>query len=110
MKLIKMIPVVLMGIVLSANVQAATTHENKFYNPEMTSNVECWMFDTNYLSNVAVTIEAWMFDENWLVEASDKSTLESWMLDEEYLAGENQEVESWMLDEGYLKHKCNNVN
>ena len=103
MKLIKIIPVVLMGLFLSANVRAANIHDEDLVNTEMAVNIESWMFDTNYLASVAQTVEAGMFDDCWLDQATEESAVERWMLDSDYLVNETQVVEPWMLDSGYFK-------
>jgi len=110
MKLIKIIPVVLMGLFLSGNVRAANIHDDHFVNTEMAVNIESWMFDTNYLASVAQTVEAWMFDGCWLDHTTEGSAVESWMLDSYYLDSETPAVESWMLESGYLKKQSDNVN
>lgn len=102
MKLIKIIPVVLMGILLSGNVRAASINDEEFLNSEMTVQMECWMFDTNYLSNVTLSIEDWMMDTSWLVQVNEGSAVETWMLESEYLVDETQAVELWMSDSNYL--------
>lgn len=110
MKLIKILPVVLVGLVLSMNAGATTIHDKDTMNPGISVSVENWMFDTNYLSGVAQTVEDWMFDTNWLEQAPEEAPVETWMLDENYLLDNGQGVESWMLDPGYLGGQCDNVN
>ena len=103
MKLIKIIPVVLMGLFLSGNVGAVNIHDEEILNTEVTVNMESWMFDTNYLASVAQTVEDWMLNDRWLEKETKESPVENWMLDNNYLVNETPVVESWMLDPGYLK-------
>ena len=103
MKLIKIIPVVLMGLFLTVNSGTANVHDVRSMNPEMMVSMESWMFDTNYLSTEAQTIECWMLDEGWLDLSAEESAIESWMLDTGYLVEESAGLESWMLDSDYLK-------
>ena len=110
MKLIKIIPVVLMGIFLSANARAITINHEESVYPGSAVQIESWMFDTNYLSNIASTVEAWMFSDRWLDQEAGKSVVESWMLDSDYLISEAQSVEPWMLDSDYLSVKTDNLN
>jgi len=102
MKVIKIIPVVLMGLFLSINTGAVNVSDESGLNAEPTVNMESWMFDTSYLSEAEQSMETWMFDASWLDEATAESTLENWMLDEDYLDVETPAVEPWMLDAGYL--------
>jgi hypothetical protein len=102
MKLLKILPVVLLGLILSVNAGASTIRDEVSVNTEMTVQMESWMFDTNYLSGLAQTVEAWMFDNTWLDRGTVEMTVEGWMLDDDYLNAESQSVEPWMLDSGYL--------
>ena len=102
MKLIKIIPVVLMGLFLSAAAGTANVHDAYSMNPEMVVTVESWMFDTDYLSGDAQPVECWMLDESWLDQVAEAAPVESWMLDAGYLGEETAVVESWMLDSDYL--------
>ncbi len=108
MKLIKIIPVVLMGLFLSVNLPAASLSEGETINQDTIVMMEDWMFDTNYLTAGTETVESWMLDENWLEEAIETSPVESWMMDGDYLVNETQEVEPWMLNENYLKDTIRN--
>lgn len=103
MKLIKILPVILMGLFLSVNLPAASLSEGVTINPDTTVMMEDWMFDTNYLTAASETVESWMLDENWLQEATETNPVECWMMNGDYLANETQEVESWMFNESYLK-------
>jgi len=110
MKMIKIVPLVLMGLFLSMQSGVASIHNDHYYNPSMTIAMESWMFDVNYLSNDEQAVEGWMFDNNWLDETNEVSPVENWMMESDYLANESQMVEDWMMDPGYLAESNDNVN
>lgn len=107
--LIKITLVVLLGITINANVQADThkylRHSHLFYSEltPLSSPVEDWMFESEYLSEESVsTVEPWMTDTDYLSE--ETSSLESWMFSETHLteAESYDSPEPWMFESGYL--------
>ena len=114
--LIKLVPIVLMGFVLTVQAQGNIATKRVSWTPSVSVahtidypviRVAGKMVIEPVVSEIANevmgTLECWMFQSEYL-DVVYPSDIEGWMLDDQYLSTDNNLVESWMKDPGYLSH------
>jgi len=114
--LIKLVPIVLMGFVLTVQAQGNIATKRVSWTPSVSVahtidypviRVAGKMVIEPVVSEIANevmgTLECWMFQSEYL-DVVYPSDIEGWMLDDQHLSNENYLIESWMKDPGYLSH------